>query len=384
MKRMNLASVEKKPAKNSGRGWAFKLTLVIIVGVCIAALVLYLAREESYSVETALVYVAGNRMAGNVPDMSLSREAQIFENPKVTTLIAKEVFGTEPRVATGREKAVPALGKEPLILPYSPGYTRFGNVDNFTKWLSEGLSSEVEVAPGMARVALRLRGDDPDFLVSVLTAYVSEYIDYRKSLETGEKDTRSTAPAPDEKPPRKVVKPDPISEELQRLGSDQKTYENALRLIDTEKGAFAGFVPYENIRGMPFLSRLQNRIVQMEINKAALLAKYTPAAREIRVVEREIQDLRDELRAAIAELVKFSETRRQILLAEKAGSNSPVPEPSFPDTRSRDLASKQLSNSGAVFVAGDGMCVFWQRPFIAKKPLPLRMREYKNKVLSYL
>jgi len=384
MKRINLASVEKKPAKNSGRGWAFKLNLAIIIGVCIAALVLYVSHERSYSVETALVYVAGNRMAGSAPDVSLSREAQILENPKVTTLIAKEVFGTEPRTATGREKAVPAPGKEPLILPYSPGYTRFGNVENFTKWLSEGLSRDVEVSPGMARIALRLRGDDPDFLVSVLTAYVSEYIDYRKSLETSEKDTRFTGPAPDEKLPREVVKPDPVSEELQRLDSDQKTFENALRLINSEKGGLVGFIPYDNIRGMSFLSRLQNRIVQMEINKAALLAKYTPAAKEIRAVDREIQDLRDELRAAIEQLVKFSETRREILLAEKAGSRGPEPEASYPDTRSRDRASKQLSDIGAVLVAGDGMCVFWQRPFITRKPLPLRMREYKNKILSYL
>jgi hypothetical protein len=383
MKTVKPASCEKTPVKNSGRGRVFKLGIGVVAGVCITALVWHIGQDGSYSVETDLVYVSGNRMAGNVPDLSLSREAQILENPKVTTLIAGEIFGAEPRVATSREKAAQAPGREPLLLPYSPGYTRFGNAEQFRKWLSEGLSREVEVSPGMARVALRLRGDDPDFLVSVLTSYVSEYIDYRRSLEAGEKNTQATTATPDRKPSPEGIKADPVSEELLRLDSDQKTYENALRLIDTKKGAFAGFIP-DNIRGISFLSRLQNRIVQMEINKTALLAKYTPEAREIRAIDEEIQDLRNELRAAIAELVKFSENRRGILLAVKANSNSSVAKTSEPEIRSRGLASNQAPDIGAAFIAGDGMCVFWQRPFITRKPLPLRLREYKDKLSSYL
>ncbi len=380
------SSSEKKRGKSSRGGLAFKVAVGVWVAVCTVALIYYIGRDISYSVETSLIYISGQQMAKNVLDASLSHEVQVLNNPKVHSLLAGELFGTEPHVATGREQVAPAQavapGSSPVTMP--SGYTRFGNADQFRTWLSEELSSEAEVSPGIVKATLRLRGDNPDFLSSVLTSYVSQYLDYRRSMEPVKKDPERAAAPVSQASRQESAANDPIPRELERLQRDQQTAENALTLIESGKGVFSGFIPEGNIFGTPVPAQLQNRIVRLEMDKKALLVKYTPESREIRGIDQEIQGLRSDLRAFIVELLRLSEARRATLLARKAASLDVRTERAADaHTSPKEVACPQL-DIGALFVSSDGTCVFWQRPSVARKPLLVRTREYMRRLAAYL
>jgi hypothetical protein len=380
------SSSEKKRGKSSGSGRALKVAVGVWGAVCTVALIYYMGRDNSYSVETSLIYISGQQMAKNVLDGSLSHEVQVLNNPKVRSLLAGEVFGAEPDVATGREQGTPAQavapGSSPVTIP--SGYTRFGNADQFRTWLSEELSSQAEVSPGIVKATLRLRGDNPDFLSSVLTSYVSQYLDYRRSMEPVKKDTERPAEPVAHAPRQESLADDPIPRELERLQRDQQIAESALTLIDSGQGVFSGFIPEGNLFGTPVPAQLQNRIVRLEMDKKALLVKYTPESREVRGIDQEIQGLRSDLRAFIVELLRLSEARRTTLLARKAASPDVRTEiPTETHTSSKAVACPQL-DIGALFVSSDGTCIFWQRPSVAKKPLLVRTREYVRRLAADL
>ena len=167
-------------------------------------------------------------------------------------------------------------------------HARFGNIDQFTKWLSEELSTEEEVlSRGVVKVTLRLQGDDPNLLSSILTSYVSQYVDYRRSLEPERKEnTADVALNPPSVETHESAVPDATYRELQRLDADQQSYKVALQLIDSDKGVFRGFIPDDQMLGMSLLSRLQQRIIRLQINKQALFVSFYPESTEIRRVRR--------------------------------------------------------------------------------------------------
>ena len=103
---------------------------------------------------------------------------------------------------------------------------------------------------------------------------------------------------------------------MQRLDADEQSYQAALHLIDSDKGVFRGFIPDDQMLKMSLLSRFQQRILRLQINKEALFVNYYPESTEIKRVDEEITELRHDLRGFLVELVRFSEKRREILLAQ--------------------------------------------------------------------
>ena len=281
----------------------------------------------------------------------------------------------------GQQKAVPARATadsaSPVFTP--PGHTRFGNLDQFRNWLSEKLSAEVEeLSPGLVKLTLRLQGDDTDFLSSVLSSYVSQYVNYRRSLEPERKeDTGAVTQNPATVETRESAVPDATYRELQRLDVDQQSYKLALQLIDSYKGVFRGFIPDDQMLGMSLLSRLQQRIILLQLNKEALFVRYYPASPEIRRVDEEIQGLQNDLREFLEEVVRFSQKRREILLAQtRRATDAQIARASKTDTPSpKVLSGPQPPDSGALFVSSDGILVFWQEPSITRKPLSFESEE---------
>jgi len=379
----------KKETSPSGRRWGLKLGACGLVVICIGVFSYHLVRSDSYSVETNLLYISGHEVAGEeAAKGSLSQEIHILKTPQISVLCAEETLGVEPRVATGPEKAAPARASadsaSPAITP--PGYTRFGNLDQFTKWLSEWLSVEAEeLSPGLVKVTLRLQGDDTDFLSSVLSSYVLQYVNYRRSLEPERKEDAGGVtqnPATVEK--HESAAPDATFRELQRLEADQQSYKVALQLIDGDKGVFSGFIPDEQMLGMSLLSRFQERIVRLQINKQALFVRYYPESAEIRRCDEEIQDLRNDLREFLEELVRFSQKRREILLAQTRATDTQMVRASKIDTQSDAVVGPRPPDTGALFLSSDGISIFWQKPSLARKPFLLRARQYIKRIATKL
>jgi len=257
-------------------------------------------------------------------------------------------------------------------------------MDQFTKWLSGELSTEEEVlSRGVVKVTLRLQGDDPNLLSSILDSYVSQYVDYRRSLEPEGKEnaggvTQSSVTVEPNEPPV----PDATYKELQRLDADQHSYKAALQLIDSDKGVFRGFIPDDQMLGMSLLSRIQQRIIRLQINKQALFVSYYPESTEIRRVDEEIQDLRNDLREFLTELVRFSEKRREILLAQAGTSEVRVATAPKTDTQSDAVFVPRSPDTGALFMSGDGISVFWQKTSITRKPFLLRAKQYIKRIAT--
>jgi hypothetical protein len=380
MKTIQASVSGKKQTGRSGRRWGLRLGLFGIFVICIVVFSYILVRNDSYSVETSLLYISGHEVAGEAAKLSLSQEIHLLKTPQISSLLAGEIYGFGPRAATGQEKPAPAKAAAesgpPILTP--PVHARFGNKGQFTKWLSEGLSTEEEIlSRGLVKVTLRLQGDDPNLLSSILTSYVSQYLDYRRSLEPEKKENTADAVLnPPSVETHESAVPEAPDKELQKLDADQQSYKVALQLIDSDKGVFRGFIPDEQILGMSLLSRLQDRIIRLQIHKEALFVSFYPESREIRRSDEEIRDLRNDLREFLAEMVRFSQKRKEILLAQTRAAGVQMAKAPKIDTPPTALCGPQPPDTGALFVSSDGISVFWQKSSITRKPFLLRAKQY--------
>ena len=170
--------------------------------------------------------------------------------------------------------------------------------------------------------------------------------------------------------------------ELQKLDADQQSYKVALQLIDSDKGVFRGFIPDAQMLGMSLLSRLQERIIRLQIHKEALFVSYYPESREIRRSDEEIRDLRNDLREFLAEMVRFSQKRKEILLAQTRAAGVQMAKAPKIDTPPNALCGPQPPDTGALFVSSDGISVFWQKTSITRKPFLVRAKEYIKRMAT--
>lgn len=119
--------------------------------------------------------------------------------------------------------------------------------------------------------------------------------------------------------PPAMGSPGSISRRLQKIELQLHECELVLKLLDSGKGVFSGFVPDNNITGISSLVRFQERIVQLEINKRALAVRFTPNSKEIQAIDVEIQGIKSAMRECVAANIRFFQKGRERLLAEKAG-----------------------------------------------------------------
>ena len=147
MKTVQASVLGRRESSPSGSQWAFKLGLGVIFVIGIGIISYTLVRNDSYSVETSLFYVSGHEVAGEAAKLTLSREIHFLKTPEISFSSCRGTLRVGPRAATGQEKPTPtrasAESGPTVIAP--PVHARFGNMDQFTKWLSEGLSTEEDV-----------------------------------------------------------------------------------------------------------------------------------------------------------------------------------------------------------------------------------------------
>jgi hypothetical protein len=351
-------------------------TATIMLSIVVAGTVSYIAWSDSYHVETKLLLFDRDHSLSKSAGRTLEEEVEILKSPHILHLLSRELYDRRPQ-SLGPGGNLRTVGSAPI-----KGLSKFGSPDDLEKWLFKKTCLSSEISGGMAKVALHLRGDDPAFLSSVLDAYICRYVDYRRTLE----DKSWNQPARRREQHSAETKPtEAISAQLQKVEFQQRGSQLALQLIDSGKGVFSGFVPDQSLTGVPSLTHFQDRIVQLEIKKRALLTQYMPGSKEIVVIDLEIQGVRSAMRECLAEHLQFLKKEREQLLAQKGEPYSngiPVEDPDRVPIKER--CGIQSPRGDSWLVPRDGLYVLREPPIIAHRPLLERPSHFANKLIAHL
>ena len=87
----------KKGTSPSGRRWGLKLGACGLVVIGIGILSYHLILDNSYSVESSLLFVSGHEVAGKTAKWSISQEIHILKTPQVSFLLAEEIYVYTPK-----------------------------------------------------------------------------------------------------------------------------------------------------------------------------------------------------------------------------------------------------------------------------------------------
>jgi len=111
--------------------------------------------------------------------------------------------------------------------------------------------------------------------------------------------------------------PSDVANQLRSLDLELKQYKLILDLINSRPGVFGGFLPETHMPRTSLLKRFQSRIVELEIKKKAVAARFYPQSKEIRAIGREIKGIREAMKEYIGENLVFLEQRKRTLIADK-------------------------------------------------------------------
>lgn len=355
--------------------WA---TALIMLFLAVAGTVLYVAWSDGYRLETKLLLLDRDRHTNNPAGSTLENEVEILKSPQILHLLSRDLYegGPQSLAEGGHLRTVGSVSLKEL--------SRFDSPDQLEKWLVKRTSLSSEISPGMAKVAVQLRGDDPAFLGSVLDAYVCRYVDFRRTLEAESRKRLQQAQL-DARHSSETQSTEAISNQLQKIEFQERGSKLVLQLIDSGKGVFSGFVPDQSLTGVPSLTHFQDKIVQLEIKKRALATQYMPGSREIVVIDLEIQGVRSAMRECLVEHIQFLKKEREQLLAQKGGPHHDGnPVVGQGQVYQKERCGAQLPGGNSWLVLRDGLYVLRETPVIAQRPLLARTGIFANKLIAYL
>lgn len=354
-----------------------KLCLASFLIVVTMSVITYLVGSDQYRVETKLLFLSPEQK--NSVGWPLDKELEVLRSSQLIFLLAQDLcnqVGQVPTRSLGWNLEATACGPRGCNV----ATPKFGSTAEFMKWFTEELIVESSVSPGRATVSLRLAGEDPEFLKTVLNAYVQRYSDYRRGLD-------EEAPADffhiagRGEPGSTHASADSITEQLQKIDFQQRECELALNLVDSRKGVFGGFFPAAKIEGIPTLAHFQQKIVELEIAKRSLSVRYTPNSREIRNIDLEMQGVKSAMRECLSEHLHFLKRGKDLLLGQKAQLESSA----NPGNRcGKGLCSGRLPNGDAWFSLAGGLRVIQDKPSVLRKPMLVKANEYREALSEFL
>lgn len=161
---------------------------------------------------------------------------------------------------------------------------------------------------------------------------------------------------------------------LRSLELELKRYKLILELINSRPGVFGGFLPETHMPRTSLLKRFQSRIVELEIKKKAVAARFCPRSKEIRAIGREIKGIREAMKEYIGENLVFLEKRKRTLIADKEKPEHKVKGDSLPGSRREAGASKDgNANAPSADTRYDRSLV--RRLFVDEEPWLTRLSE---------
>jgi hypothetical protein len=112
-------------------------------------------------------------------------------------------------------------------------------------------------------------------LKQVLNTYVRKYAEFRQNQDEEAQQTKNvSANLSDQSAASQTM-----VEEIEKLDFEHRECELALKLIDSRKGAFSGFVHGSRLSSLPSLANFQQKITELEIQKRSLSVKFMPHSR---------------------------------------------------------------------------------------------------------
>jgi len=344
----------------------------------------WLLCDERYQVETKLIYLSGDRKCKDSPGLPMEKEIEILQSSPVALLAAQHLARVNSEDPNDWERDAghsTALREDRVTAPTDPAQM-LHSAGSYVKWLAENLSMHPEISGGTAKVTLRLQGQEPELLKAVLDTYVQRYVDYRLSLDT-QSNGRAEEPLPSSDPLAGTKGTDPIIDRLADIELRERACKLAVKLIDSGKGVFSGFVPETNLMGLSSLAKFQDKIVQLEITKRALLVKFTPNSREIAALDSEIQGVRKAMREYLGEHLRFLKEGREDLMAQRREQQHKRGPVTGGGKASPAEFRGRLENGDAWFAVRDGLYMLRSRPVVTGKPLLVHAAQYKDRLMAY-
>ncbi|MBM4326200.1 MAG: hypothetical protein FJ118_03460 [Deltaproteobacteria bacterium] len=339
----------------------------------VAAASFYLFSPGDYRIDANLLFLCARTGDASSRAWPLEKEVEILKSPRVLHLASRELVSGKTfqdryrRSTAGRGSfGVPARSGDPAAQPEFPNYTAT------TKWLSENLCVTPEPTTGMATVSIT--GQDPDRLKEAMHAYLKHYARHRTELvaDTALSGSPGRGGSPLGGP--STVRSE-IRDELERVIAQQHECEMAIKLMDTGKGPFRGFLPENNLTGIPSLSAFQNKIVELEIKKQTLGSRFTTESKDVQAIDLEMKGVRAAMKERIKEHLLLLRQRAEELHGLKEALQGKTEfTASKKGTSGKRVNGKEAAQKVSL---GSHDCLYLrERPFIAQRPFIARAKEY--------
>lgn len=349
-----------------------KQILVPLIAIVAGVVLLYPSSPKPYSVETRLFFVTLDGKSPERAGWSVDREAKYFNNTNILYACAQKFFGAH-QDANGAQGVNKHKASNPIAQSgprtIADGRERIKSSGDFIKWFIKSSSLEADSSSVPSRITFRLAGHDPAFLKAVSESYVRSYVDFRRTAQTTDSLESKIDPRTGQQNPEdSSVKP--MSDRMRNFEIQEREYELALRLLDSGKSPFSGFIPKESMVDPGSLVNFQQKIVQLEINKNSLLTRFAPESREVRSVEEEIQSVREAMRQCVIEQLRFVKQNKEMLQAQKSGPEKASLEAVEPKSSgSSPIAGGRgsMNRDQPIFIA-DGLYLLWDTASVVDKP----------------
>jgi len=332
-----------------------------------------LLQREPYHVETKVLFIESD--AGSKGEektgRAVEREIELLKNREMVDFLAADTFRRLCSHNSHHTQGNAVLAEYAGAEAGTPtGTSEFRGSKEFAKWLGETLSFQTEASGGVGKVTLRLSGDQPDFLKTVMAAYLDGFAERRRLMETQARSMSQVRPR-GELIESKLSPAKSLEEQIEKIELQRQRYQLALHFLDTGTGAFSGFMPDGSVTGASSLAHFQDRIVQLEIKKRGLAVQFTPMSREIRSVDLEIQGVKRAMRECLAEQIAFLKKGKEELLAtHQAAETDSAPKSNHTGAaQGKSLSNDEVQDKNGWFVIKAGLFMLRDQPDVTKKPL---------------
>jgi hypothetical protein len=177
-----------------------------------------------------------------------------------------------------------------------------------------------------------------------------------------------------------------IEDRIQELTMSRREVDLALKHLDSGKGIFRGFVPVSQGAGTAYLQRFQDKIVELEIKKRSMAARFTSRSSEMRAVNQEIKGIREGMREALGSQLVFLTRKVEDLQARRtrlAKTRAPVKEGRASSGANRPCSGR-LNGRDSWYFAADGLYIITDRPSTVHRPVTAKAAKFTGTLHAYL
>ncbi|MFH1113839.1 MAG: hypothetical protein V1792_07950 [Pseudomonadota bacterium] len=371
----------RKRTSGRGKGRAVKISLGLAVLSALIAVAVYQVWTDGYEVASKLLFLKGEQRGADGVSWPLEKEIEILKSSGLRSHLASGLFDAVSAGARGTLPGADAARSMVLRL----GLTRFKDRGEFEQWLSESFGAVGEVSNGVAKVKLTMNGDDPDFLKAVMEECVRRYVEHRNSWAPTQETPMSLAsvsPGPGPSAPRLGA----IDDSIHELNMSLREAELALGNLDSGNGIFRGFVPVSQGAGTSYLQRFQDKIVELEIQKRSMAARFTSKSPEVRAVDMEIKGIRSAMREALSSHLVFLKRKAEGLQerrAQLAKTGGPVRASRIRNDLNKPC-SGSLNGRDSWYFANDGLYIITDRPSTVQRPFTVKAGTFTRTLYASL